>query len=223
MKIKVNAPNAPLLEELVEHQLMNYWRIENLIRLYEKETKGKKGKRYNEQIDILRSAVVFIHATLEDGMRTIARHYLPHCDKEIIDQIPLAGLNKSGRPEKFFLGSLMCHSDKTINDLIKESISSYLDKVSFTSVSDIVFMLKSFEIDQAKIQKLYPNIEEMIKRRHHIVHKADKAVSAGPGRQYAKSLSAKKVRNWNDTIDRFFILVTEEYVRPIFWPQTKEG
>lgn len=223
MKITVQSPDAPLLEELTEHSLMNYYRIENLIQLYEKETKDKKGKRFNHQIDILRSAVVFIHATLEDGMRSIAKHYLPLCDKEIIDKIPLIDINKSGKPEKFFLGRLLSHSDKSVNELIEESISSYLDKISFSSVSDIASMLSTFKINQSKINKLYPSIEEMMKRRHHIVHRADKIKASGPGRQYAKSLSAKKVRDWNDKVNIFFALVVEEYVRPIFWQENEKG
>ncbi len=223
IKVTVKSPKAPLLEELMEHAFTNYHRVENLIQLYEKETKEQKGRRYNEQIDILRSAVVFAHATLEDGMRSIGRHYLPKCGREVLDKIPLLDINNSGKAEKFFLGRLVEHSEKGVGELIEESISSYLDKTSYTSASDISGALSTYCIDQTKMKSLYPLLDEMIKRRHQIVHKADKVDAPGPGKQYGKSLSAKQVRKWNDTVNQLFGLVTEEYVRPIFWPEEKKA
>lgn len=222
-KVIVTAPDAPLMEELTEHALTNYGRVENLIQVYESLTKNKKGRRSNLEIDILRSAVVFTHATLEDGMRVIGRHYLPQCDREVIDQIPLVGINGKGKAEKFFLGRLVEHASKSVDEIILESIKSYLDKTSYTSASDISGALSTYKIDQTKVKPLYPLLDEMIKRRHHIVHKADKVDSPGPGKQYGKSLSAKQVRKWNDTVNHFFALITEEYVRPIFWPEQDNG
>jgi len=223
IKVTVSAPDAPLFEELMEHALTNYGRVENLIRLYEDVTKGKRGKRSNSQIDILRSAVVFIHATMEDGMRSIGRFYLPNSNRDIIDKIPLVGINNSGKAEKFYLGRLAEHSGKIVDEVIQESIESHLDKTSYTSTSDISAALSSYGINQESIKPLYPTLEAMIKRRHHIVHKADKVYSPGPGKQYAKSLSAKQVRKWNDTTNHFFGLVAEEYLRPIFWPEDNHG
>ena len=218
-KVTISSPDAPLLEELMEHALTNYGRVDNLVQVYEYVTKNKKGRRSNFEIDILRSAVVFIHATLEDGMRAIGKHYLPECEREIIDKIPLTGMNSNGKAEKFFLGRLVEHSEKTIEELIKESIQTHLDKTSYTSASDIAATLTTYGIDQKRLKPLYPVLDIMIQRRHHIVHKADKVESPGPGKQYAQSLSAKQVRKWNNAVSDFFSIIAEEYVRPIFWPE----
>ncbi len=218
IKVKVNAPDAPLLADLIEHSLTNYGRVEALIRIYENITKDKKGKRPNSDIDVLRSAVVFIHATLEDGLRVIGKHYLPKCDREVLDKIPLIGINNSGKAEKFFLGRLSEHSSRSVNDLIVESVASYLDKTSYTSTSDISTALSNYGIDQTKIKPLYSVLDEMIQRRHHIVHKGDKITNSGPGKQYANSLSAKQVRKWNKTVNDLLNIITELYAESIFWP-----
>jgi hypothetical protein len=57
--------------------------------------------------DILRAAVVLLHAHLEDFLRTVASALLPAGDESCLNAIPLAGV--TGRPEKFFLGKLVHH------------------------------------------------------------------------------------------------------------------
>lgn len=223
IKIDVSAPDAPLLVDLMEHSLSNYGRVEALIGVYENITSGKKGKRSSSDIDVLRSAVVFIHATLEDGMRAVGRHYLPVCEREVLDKIPLVGINNSGKAEKFFLGRLSEHSSRLVSDLIIESVASHLDKTSYTSTSDISTALFNYGIDQTKIKPMYSILDEMIKRRHHIVHKGDKVMNPGPGKQYANSLSAKQVRKWNNTVNDFFAIILEEYVGLVFWPDDNNG
>ena len=107
----------------------------------------------------------------------------------------------------------------SVDELVERSINAYIDKMSFTSVGDIVDLLSSLNINQEKIKPLFPIIDDMIRRRHHIVHKADRIKSAGPGKQFAISLSAQKVKKWNNTVNHFFALIVEDYVIPIFAAQ----
>lgn len=60
----------------------------------------------NNQIrdDILRAAVVFLHATLEDFLRYIGTKYIPSRGEDVLNEISLISSSDVLRsPEKFFL------------------------------------------------------------------------------------------------------------------------
>jgi len=143
--------------------------------------------------EILRAAVVQNHAYLEDFMRTLALAFLPTADENVLDDVPLAGLGQANRAEKFYLGKLTRHRGKTVNDLISESVTEHMERSSFNSVTEIMSFLRSIGLklpdgkDESpeSIPKLpvTPDIlailDQMMKRRHQIVHRADKAKSGG--------------------------------------------
>ncbi|MEW5943719.1 MAG: HEPN domain-containing protein [Pseudomonadota bacterium] len=208
-KVMVYAPRAPLVAEIMQHALTNYIRVEQLVNVYHRETEGRKGRRDNSTIDVLRSAVVFIHATLEDGMRAVIRHKFPRHKRELLDKIPLIGITQSGNPEKFFLGRLVEHRGKSIDDVIEESLTAYLERTSFTSANDLSYWLSVLGVDLKIVHRDLPKIEAMMKRRHHIVHRGDKSDEVGPGKQYARSLNAKLVQDWNTTVNTFLVKITE--------------
>jgi hypothetical protein len=58
--------------------------------------------------DMLRAAVVFAHAHLEDFLRTLAFAYLPATDEQTLNEIPLAGLGESTRPRSSYSESCRC-------------------------------------------------------------------------------------------------------------------
>ena len=222
-KIRVEAPDNPLLAEFLTSTLTNFSRVEQLVRVYERETKETRGRRNSAHLDILRSAVVFIHATLEDGMRVATRMGLPRNNREVIDKIPLVGLNQSGNAEKFFLGRLTEHMDKTVKQLIDESIDNYLERISYTSTAELAGWLKVLEVDVNLVQSLFPTLDLMMKRRHHIVHRGDRSVKTGPGQQFARSLSAQVVRQWNEAVGVFLGHILEAIMSKLDWPEQVSG
>src|SRR5437588_8261871 len=96
----------PELWETFHDFTANLGRVSNLVKLYENTSGRGKGRKAVHEADVLRAAVVFAHATLEDFIRSICAYFLPHADPSVLDEIPLVGLNASGRPEKFLLGRL---------------------------------------------------------------------------------------------------------------------
>lgn len=100
--------------------------------------------------DMLRAAVVLIHAYLEDFLRTIARALLPEASAECLDKIPLAGL--SGRPDKFSLGKLVRHKGKLVNDVLRESVSEHLDQRTFNNKGEIANLLETLGFELAPIE-----------------------------------------------------------------------
>jgi hypothetical protein len=125
--------------------------------------------------DIMRSAVVLTHAYLEDFLRTLGKNFLPIAAESTLNTIPLVGLNENGRPEKFFLGKLARHRGKLVDEVIRESISEHLGRTSFNSVTEVVTFLTQLGFGLTpEGRELLPAIDAMIRRRHLIVHHADR-------------------------------------------------
>jgi hypothetical protein len=139
--------------------------------------------------EILRAVVVLNHAYLEDFLRNVARWLMPIAGEDALNKIPLAG--STGRAEKFQLGKLAEHRGKKVDDVIRESVEAYMERSTFNNVTEIMSFLDSVnvklpsreEIDSSpsEVQRLPIGgddlgiLDAMIKRRHHIVHRADRA------------------------------------------------
>lgn len=121
--------------------------------------------------DILRAALVFLHATLEDFLRSVLAWKLPESSRDEIDNIPLLGQTQK-TPEKFTLGSLVTFKDLSVDKLIRKSIHDHLDKwVSFNNVAQINSALRTCGIDLGSFD--YRTLGSIMLRRHEIVHRAD--------------------------------------------------
>src|SRR5213594_299135 len=123
--------------------------------------------------DIGRTIVVFLHATFEDILRTAARQRLATAKSDVLEHIPLIGTSRSSRAEKFNLGALDAHRGKTVDQLLHESVGDYLGRQSFGSVADVERILSQMGLDTAPFKSLFPSLNQMMKRRHRIVHEAD--------------------------------------------------
>ena len=155
------------------------------------EAAGETDKETSEEI--LRAVVVLNHAYLEDFLRSVALWLLPIANEDALNDVPLVGA--SGRSEKFQLGKLAEHRGKKIDDVIRESVSAHLERSTFNTVTQIMSFLESVnvrmpsrdEVDSSSspIPRLAIDgevlalLEAMMKRRHHIVHRADKAKTGG--------------------------------------------
>jgi hypothetical protein len=174
----------PYLERLEE----NVERVNRLLRFFDRELGKLEGGD-----DILRAAVVFIHAYLEDFLRTLAAELLPAGDERSFEEIPLAGSKSFGRGEKFALGQLAQHRGKTVDQLLRQSVSDYLSRSNFNSTTEIASLLVRLGFRPEEHNKAFDAIDRMIDRRHQIVHHADKA--AAPGKPCSNQSS--ELKSWN--------------------------
>lgn len=152
--------------------------------------------------DILRAAVVLIHAELEEYLRTIARALLPEGNESCLNEIPLAGLG--GRREKFLLGKLVQHKGKFIDDVLRDSVAEHLEHSNYNSTTEIAALLKTLGFDVPKPDGIFPVIQQMIERRHQIVHRADRIeetnLATGP-----QVIQIEEVGQWLGAVHRLTI------------------
>ena len=154
--------------------------------------------------DLLRAAVVFLHASVEELLRGLAVIYLPACDEEALNQVPLAGSADTLRAEKFFLGRLAKHRGKTVDDLIAESVKEHVSRRTFNDTADIVRLFGALKIEvDAEFKDKISKINDLIARRHQIVHRAD----ITERKQKPTPIDAKTVRGWLDSVHEFVAYV----------------
>jgi len=103
----------------------------------------------------------------------------------------------------FSLGDLAVHRGKAIQDLLEESIDAHLEFATYNSNDDIARLLNEIGIDPAQFSSNYPDLQSLMKRRHHIVHRADARVVAGSGHHRARSISPWEVRKWARVVGEF--------------------
>ncbi len=185
-------------------------------------TQAGKGDK-DTAAEILRAVVVLNHAYLEDFLRSVAFWLMPIADEETLNKIPLAGA--SGRAEKFQLGRLAEHRGKKVDDVIRESVEAHMERSTFNSVTEIMSFLESIDVrlpsrDEADSSSsgipvlaigdyALGLLDTMIKRRHHIVHRADKA-NTGDG---LEEIAESDVMLWLATTMMFTLSIATENFR----------
>ncbi len=166
--------------------------------------------------DILRSCVVLAHSSLETALRDIFARRLKAKAETEAPKVPLVGLQRN---EKFNWENLYRHRQKTVKQIVDESIDDYISRLSFNSTTDIANYLKELGVDLKYVTPLFADLEVMIQRRHQIVHEAD--YSRAPGEKKLETLTHITVFRWLDTAATFLlycifsILISESYVREI--------
>lgn len=165
------------------------------------------------QRDILRAAVVLLHATLEDFLRNLAADRLSAIpDRQALAGIPLAGSEN----KKFELADLIPHRGKTINELLAESIERHLESVSYSNCSQVEALLIKVKIKTEKLKEFFPKLELMIERRHKIVHRADLLAYTGDSIRDAQEIDGRTVLEWEQTVNLFIDRVAGAVLREEF-------
>jgi HEPN superfamily RiboL-PSP-like protein len=167
--------------------------------------------------DIFRAIVVLTHAYLEDFLRTLAKAFLPMADERTINDVPLVGLGSTGRAEKFLLGKLIQHKGKLIEDVIRESVDAYLERSSFNSATEIVSFLERLGLNNEREDEKLSVVDKMIRRRHLIVHRADKA-----GTQL-QAIDPTEVLHWVDVTYQFMESLVVHILMKKYTPEVLAG
>jgi hypothetical protein len=186
----------------------NLKRVQSLVQLFNQvESKGGPTKT-----DLLRAAVVFLHATLEDVLRTGLELRLPHASPEHFAMLDFAVGDAT--KEKITVSQLARHRGKTVDQLLQERIRAYLRRSNFNNVADVDTALERMAVDKSLLAPHRDVLATMMTRRHWIVHRADHNEGAtGPGRQRTRQIGAATVTTWKDTVAAFCCTLLDELER----------
>jgi hypothetical protein len=212
------AKNVKAIESIAERFERNVQRVENLVQHYEviRISKGRGVEATDRGEDILRAAVVFLHATLEDFLRSMLAWKLPASSPEEIDKIPLLGQTQK-TPSKFLLGSLVTFRDKSVEELIRESVHAHLENwASFNDISQITGALRSCGVELSNFD--FDSLAGFMARRHNIVHRADSVVS-DLGETSLKPIDDASLKDSIAAVRSLFKLTSFEIQKSFYLPQ----
>lgn len=182
----------------------NVTRARNLVSLYDKKMlSAGQGRRPVNSADVLRAAVVLLHATLEDFMRIVLQDLLPIQQERVLDKVPLIGTGNRGRAEKFLLGKLVQFRGRMVDDILAKSVEIYLERSNYNSPDDLACAIESVGLDKTRVESLFGVLAEMMDRRHWIVHRADRNPKKGRGQHKCKSIGTAKVACWIASVESF--------------------
>jgi hypothetical protein len=182
--------------------IWNRTRVQSLMDLSRELSRKKHPRNSVHAADVLRAAVVLLHASLEDFLRTLAAIHLPDASESVLDRIPLVG-SESGRPEKFWLGRLSRYREMTVKQLISASVSAYLNRETYNDTTEIAELLEALGVPLDEVKETFPALDQMMSRRHRIVHRADRIDVKKRGRRRIESLTLKSVEDWSVTVFQF--------------------
>lgn len=183
-------------------------RVENLVAVYESHPDARgQGRKKAQVLDILRSAVVLLHATLEEMLRGIAEWKLPLANPAALNEIPLVGHGPSGK--KFTLGDLSGHRGKSVDSLLAESVNAYLERSNYNNTNEINGLLQNLALDVTKVNGRFALLEDLMKRRHQIVHRGDR-------QKKVKGSGDHKIRPINKVTVKAWIVVVRAFGNDLF-------
>lgn len=178
----------------------NISRVRNLVSIYRNQLAGPgRGRRGHAQTDVLRAAVVLLHASMEDVLRSLAYWKLPTAAPEVLAEIPLKG----GAAIKFTLGTLSAFRGKSVDDVIKQSTDSSLERSNYNNTTEVASLLQSIGVDTTPLAGHMTELENTMKRRHKIVHRADENENPGRGRFRVEPISPAILDAWISNTERF--------------------
>ena len=188
------------IEERLERNLS---RVRKLINVYQNSLAGSgQGRRGHAQTDVLRAATVFLHATMEDLVRSVAYWKLPTARAEALGNVPFVKHGALGK--KFSLSDMASlYRGKGVDEVITESTQEYLARSNYNTTQDLSSALGDLGIDVAQVNSQFAVLEQLMKRRHQIVHRADQDETGGSGKHKVKSLGKKQVKQWADAVEVF--------------------
>lgn len=189
------------MQQVKERLALNLRRVHDMIVTY-RELASARGE--DAPTDVLRAAVMLLHATMEDVLRTLEQRALHRASATTLKRFGIAYANQ---PEKLALHELAGeYVGESVEDVIRQATRTYLARRTYNNCGEIAGTLHRISLPaKALLDPFARELEGMMRRRHNIVHRADLDERAS-GESMAPSttpLLLTEVAGWVDTVDRF--------------------
>lgn len=186
----------------------NLARVGNLVALYDGVNADRgQGKPATDASDILRAAVVLLHATLEDLVRSLEYDLLPRSPASAFNDVGLAP-SGAGDDEKaameFGLDLLVGYRGRSVDDVLRGAAEFHLRLSNYNNAKQLMGVLGKYKLTlDDPTRALLSTLDPLMKRRHWIAHRADANPLSGPGRPKTQSISRSSVTTWTAHVQSF--------------------
>jgi len=177
----------------------NLSRVQHLIDVHARVAPAD-GATDDTNADLLRAAVVFMHATLEDLLRSVLEWRLPAAPPGHLRDVPLVG--KPAR-STLTLEDLAGHRGSTVDELITRSVVAHLDRSNFNNPGEIEKALLSVGLDRGLLAPHKYMLGPMMNRRHWIVHRTDRPTAARGEPFDPAPLDRRDIHSWLQPLTAF--------------------
>ena len=177
----------------------NLDRVRAIVAAYQERARPGSGRQAVQTVDLLRAAVVFLHATMEDALRSALEWKWPEAtSRELLADVPVVCHNRGSKIE---LVDLLPHRGTTVDDLIRRSVEAHLERASFNNVGDVKKAVERMGLPPTIVTPYRGDLASLMARRHSIVHRADRLDKQGSGYNGAASLGQWLVSRWISSVE----------------------
>jgi hypothetical protein len=188
-----------MLAEIEARCRVNLARVAALVDVYRQRAGEGTGRRSVETLDLLRAAVVFLHASMEDVFRSALEWRWPETrSRELLEDVPVMGHRRGTR---IALADLLPHRGMLVQDLIRASVEAHVERMSFNHLGDVKQALRRMGLDARLVATHETELASFMARRHQIVHRADRHDGGGSGHHAAASLGHEIVQGWFSAVE----------------------
>ncbi len=120
---------------------------------------------------VRRAAIVFLHASLEDFVRGLAEQFWPERGSSALSRIPLP---QQDSVRKVGAEVLLGYGDRTARELLREAVVTHLETFTVSNIQALRGMLAELGVHDLDTVGEMNEIKMLIRRRHQIVHRADR-------------------------------------------------
>jgi hypothetical protein len=173
----------------------NLKRVQHLMELHRRSASGPK--RLLDTTDMLRAAVVLLHATLEDFLRSLLEWKLPEAEPAHLRDVPLAG--KKPR-STFTLEDLASFRGFSIDEVIVQSVQANLERSMFNDPGEVAQAFARIGLDATLLATHKDALGTLMARRHWIVHRADRSTSGEHTPGATQELQHSTIAKWYEGV-----------------------
>jgi hypothetical protein len=184
-----------------ERFVSNLERVRSIVQMYDVVAGAGQGRPTVQEGDLLRVAIVFLHATLEELLRDLAQERLWLAPPEVLRQLPWPRGGGSTKTT-FDLGDLAAFRGQTVHEVIQYAVESHLERSNFNHPGDVKQILNWVGIDPSLVDPYVRELGAMMSRRHWIVHRGDRNPAVGRGHHSVRSVSKSTVAKWTKAVER---------------------
>jgi hypothetical protein len=178
----------------------NLSRVSALVATFRQMTAGR-GRPAVVETDLLRAAVVLLHASFEDLLRSCAELILPLRPAKTFEDWSIPLPQSAERRTKLTLSEIMQFRGRSIDDVLAIAIQHRLDHASYNNFYEVSRWADELGLIVPSRQSYQPNLDAMMKRRHQIAHRADRNKLTGSGHYVAAHLSDVTVDTWRRNVE----------------------
>jgi hypothetical protein len=193
---------------------LNMGRVENLVEIFERLEEDNAKSR-----DVLRAAVMLLHASLEDVLRQLLLYRLPKSTS--VEMLRMFFTDQHGKAEKMEIGELARLHKVKVEREIRSRMTKKLSNSNYGDRGDVIAALKILGFDENDLKPRVEPLGELMSRRHLIVHRSDREeaiIDNGDGRKRThgrpRKINTDTVKSWLKSVRKLVNYVIANIDRP---------